>query len=54
MEVMMGQAWAGVDAGKEFHWAHLLEAERSRGFWQRLFGDDPRISARAGLGKGST
>ena len=49
----MGQAWAGVDAGKEFHWAHLLEAERSRGFWQRLLGTIG-MSARAGLGKGST
>ena len=50
----MDQAWAGVDAGKEFRRAHLLDAERSRGFWQRLFADDPRISARAELGKGST
>jgi hypothetical protein len=22
----MDKAWAGVDAGKEFHWAHLLDA----------------------------
>ena len=22
----MGKAWAGVDAGKEFHWAHVLDA----------------------------
>ena len=20
----MNEAWAGIDAGKEFHWAHLL------------------------------
>jgi hypothetical protein len=26
MEVAMEKAWAGVDAGKEFHWAHLLDA----------------------------
>ena len=22
----MDEAWAGVDAGKEFHWAHVLDA----------------------------
>jgi Transposase len=22
----MNKAWAGVDAGKEFHWAHVLDA----------------------------
>jgi hypothetical protein len=22
----MDKAWAGVDAGKEFHWAHVLAA----------------------------
>jgi hypothetical protein len=25
-EVIMDKAWAGVDAGKEFHWAHVLDA----------------------------
>jgi hypothetical protein len=25
----MDKAWAGVDAGKEFHWAHLLDASGS-------------------------
>jgi transposase len=25
-EATMEKAWAGVDAGKEFHWAHLLDA----------------------------
>jgi hypothetical protein len=30
MEVMMDQAWAGVDAGKEFHWAHLLWTLRAQ------------------------
>jgi len=23
---MMDKAWAGIDAGKEFHWAHVLDA----------------------------
>ena len=22
----MDEAWAGIDAGKEFHWAHVLDA----------------------------
>jgi hypothetical protein len=22
----MDKAWAGVDVGKEFHWAHVLDA----------------------------
>ena len=22
----MDEAWAGVDVGKEFHWAHVLDA----------------------------
>jgi hypothetical protein len=26
----MDQAWAGVDAGKEFHWAHLLWTLRAQ------------------------
>jgi transposase len=26
MEVVMDKAWVGVDAGKEFHWAHVLDA----------------------------
>jgi hypothetical protein len=26
MEVVMDEAWAAVDAGKEFHWAHVLDA----------------------------
>jgi hypothetical protein len=24
-EVTMDKAWAGIDAGKEFHWAHILD-----------------------------
>jgi transposase len=24
--MIMDKAWAGVDAGKEFHWAHVLDA----------------------------
>ena len=24
--MIMDKAWAGVDVGKEFHWAHVLDA----------------------------
>src|SRR5829696_9919737 len=30
MEVTMDETWAGVDAGKEFHWAHLLWTLRAQ------------------------
>jgi hypothetical protein len=26
MEVLMDKVWAGIDAGKEVHWAHVLDA----------------------------
>jgi transposase len=26
MEVVVDKVWAGVDVGKEFHWAHVLDA----------------------------
>jgi transposase len=26
-EVLMDNAWAGIDAGKEFHWAHVVGIE---------------------------
>jgi hypothetical protein len=26
MDVAMDKAWAGVDVGKGFHWAHVLDA----------------------------
>jgi hypothetical protein len=32
MEVVMDKAWAGVDAGKKFHWAHLLWTLRAQSF----------------------
>ena len=25
-EVVMDKVWTGIDAGKEFHWAHVLHA----------------------------
>jgi transposase len=32
----MDKAWAGVDAGKEFHWAHVLDASGMRLFSRRV------------------
>jgi len=26
MEVVMDRAWVGIDVGKEFHWAHVLDS----------------------------
>jgi hypothetical protein len=28
----MDKAWAGIDAGKEFHWAHVLDASGRESF----------------------
>jgi transposase len=30
MEVLMDKLWAGIDAGKGFHWAHVLDASGTR------------------------
>jgi len=35
----MDKAWAGVDAGKEFHWAHVLDASE-RGLLSRKVEND--------------
>jgi hypothetical protein len=32
MEVLMDRAWAGIDAGKEVHWAYLLDTSG----WKKL------------------
>jgi hypothetical protein len=26
MEVAVGKIWVGIDAGKEFHWVHVVDA----------------------------
>jgi transposase len=43
MEVMMDQAWAGVDAGKEFHWAHVLDASGTELLSRRVENDEADI-----------
>jgi transposase len=36
MEGLMDKVWAGIDAGKEFHWAHVLDASGMRLFSRRV------------------
>jgi hypothetical protein len=43
MEVMMDQAWAGVDAGKEFHWAHVLDASGAELLSRKVENDEADI-----------
>jgi transposase len=44
MEVAMDKAWAGVDAGKEFHWAHLLDASGRKMLSRKVENDEADIS----------
>jgi transposase len=44
MEVAMDKAWAGVDAGKEFHWAHVLDASGKELLSRRVENDETDIS----------
>src|SRR5215210_2375969 len=36
----MDKAWLGVDAGKEFHWAHLLDASGQQLLSRRVENDE--------------
>jgi hypothetical protein len=42
--VAMDKAWAGVDAGKEFHWAHVLDASGRELLCRKLENDEADIS----------
>jgi len=44
MEVMMDQAWVGVDTGKEFHSAHVLDASGTELLSRRVENDEADIS----------
>jgi len=44
MEVVMDRAWAGIDAGKEFHWAHLLDASGRKMLSRKVENDEADIS----------
>ena len=43
-EVKMGKVWAGIDAGKEFHWAHVLDASGMELLSRRVENDEADIS----------
>jgi transposase len=43
MEVMMDEAWAGVDAAKEFHWAHVLDASGTELLSRKVRNDEAAI-----------
>jgi transposase len=45
MEVLMDKAWVGVDAGKEFHWAHALDASGAKLFSRRVENDEGSLWA---------
>jgi len=40
----MDSAWAGIDAGKEFHWAHLLDASGRKMLSRKVENDEADIS----------
>jgi hypothetical protein len=40
----MDKAWVGVDAGKEFHWAHLLDASGRELLSRKVENDEADIS----------
>ena len=39
----MDKVWAGIDAGKEFHWAHVLDASGSELLSQKVENDEADI-----------
>src|SRR5215208_2313335 len=40
----MDKAWAGVDAGKEFHWAHVLDASGRELLSRKVENDEAQLS----------
>jgi len=40
----MDKAWAGVDVGKEFHWAHVLDASGRELLSRKLENDEADIA----------
>ncbi len=41
----MDRAWAGIDAGKEFHWAHVLDASGTQLLSRRVENDEAELVA---------
>jgi transposase len=44
MEVLMDKLWAGIDAGKGFHWAHVLDASGTRLLSRRVENEEADLS----------
>jgi transposase len=44
MEVLMDKVWVGIDAGKEFHWAHILDASGTTLLSRKVQNDEADIS----------
>jgi hypothetical protein len=42
-EVLMDEAWACVDVGKEFHWAHMLDASGRELLCRKVENDEADI-----------
>jgi transposase len=40
----MDKAWAGIDAGKEFHWAHVLDASGTQLLSRKVENDEADIA----------
>jgi transposase len=44
MEVVMDRVWVGIDVGKEFHWAHVLDASGTELLSRRVENDEADVS----------
>jgi transposase len=42
--MLMGKVWVGIDAGKEFHWAHILDASGTKLLSRKVENDEADIS----------
>ncbi len=40
----MNKAWAGIDAGKEVHWAHVLDASGTQLLSRKVGNDEADLS----------
>jgi transposase len=41
----MDKVWTGIDAGKEFHWAHILDASGTQLLSRRVKNDEAELVA---------
>src|SRR5215211_7393930 len=48
MEVAVDKVWVGIDAGKEFHWVHVLDASGRELLSRKLENDETDISELVG------